>query len=631
MADPEGIRKLEAILAADVAGYSRLMQDDDEATVATLEAYRAVFREKIQAHRGRVVDMAGDSVLAVFEAATGAVRAAVEIQGMLAERKEALPEARRMRFRIGVNLGEVIERPDGTVYGDGVNIAARLESIGEPGGVTVSGTVFDQVKNRVQVGFDFIGEQEVKNIAEPVRVYSLEVGKPAQAKLTKPAVPKRRSRLVALTAGIVALVAITAGIWLGVRRASGPEMSATTPRLSLVVLPFANLSGDPAQDYLADVITDQLTTGLSRISGTFVIARSTAFTYKGKPVDVKQVGKNLGVRYVLQGSEQRSGDRVRVNAQLIDAETGGHLWADQFDADRANLLQMQDEIVTRLAHALEIQLSAVDAARVEQTRPGNFDAEDLARRCKARDGSRPLSGDAFDLCALALQIDDRNVTALGRMALWYILPVVNAQSAAPPAAIRQADELVSRALAIDPNDYWAHFSKAWVLMAQNRHEEAIVEAERSLALNPSFINAYDPLCAANNFLGRPDRAIEVADMAIRLSPRDPVIWSKYHVKGWAFFIKEQDDHAIEWLRRTAAAAPGAIPFTYLLLASAYALNGRQAEAQDELKRYLSLSRAKSTTIAQLRKQQLSLADNPTWVAYNERLFEGLRKAGMPEE
>jgi TolB-like protein/Tfp pilus assembly protein PilF len=464
-----------------------------------------------------------------------------------------------------------------------------------------------------------------------VRVYLLEVGKPAQAKLTKPAVPKRRSRLVALTAGIVALVAITAGIWLGVRRASGPEMSATTPRLSLVVLPFANLSGDPAQDYLADVITDQLTTGLSRISGTFVIARSTAFTYKGKPVDVKQVGKNLGVRYVLQGSEQRSGDRVRVNAQLIDAETGGHLWADQFDADRANLLQMQDEIVTRLAHALEIQLSAVDAARVEQTRPGNFDAEDLARRCKARDGSRPLSGDAFDLCALALQIDDRNVTALGRMALWYILPVVNAQSAAPPAAIRQADELVSRALAIDPNDYWAHFSKAWVLMAQNRHEEAIVEAERSLALNPSFINAYDPLCAANNFLGRPDRAIEVADMAIRLSPRDPVIWSKYHVKGWAFFIKEQDDHAIEWLRRTAAAAPGAIPFTYLLLASAYALNGRQAEAQDELKRYLSLSRAKSTTIAQLRKQQLSLADNPTWVAYNERLFEGLRKAGMPEE
>ena len=412
-------------------------------------------------------------------------------------------------------------------------------------------------------------------------------------------------------------------------------MSATAPRLSIVVLPFTNLNGDPAQDSLAGVLTEGLTTGLSRISGTFVIARSTAFTYKVKPVDVKQVGKDLGVRYVVEGSEQQSGDRVRVNAQLIEAETGAHLWAEQFDADRANLLQMQDEIVTRLARALEIKLSAVDAARVEQTRPGNLDAEDLARRCKAGDwNSVPLGKEweaAYALCAQALQIDDRNVTALGRMAWWHILPVIEAQSPDPQAAIRQADELASRALAIDPNDYWAHFSKAGVLMAQNRHEEAIVQAERSLSLNPSFIEGYEILCLANNFLGRPDRAIEAADKAICLSPRDPYIFSNYQAKGWAFFMNAQDDHAIEWLRRSAAAAPGAEPFTYLLLASAYALNGRQAEAQDELKRYLSLSRTKTTTIAELRKQQLSLADNPTWVAYNRRLFDGLRKAGMPEE
>ena len=452
---------------------------------------------------------------------------------------------------------------------------------------------------------------------------------------TKPAAPKQRSMFMLLAAGIVALIVITAGIWLAVRPARGPEVSATTPRLSIVVLPFANLSGDPGQDYLADVLTEGLTTGLSRISGTFVIARSTAFTYKGKPADVKQIGRDLGVRYVLEGSEQHSGNQVRVNAQLIDAETGAHLWADQFDADRADLLQMQDEIVTRIARALEIQLSAVDAARVEQTRPGNLDAEDLARRCKAGDwNAAPLSKEweaAYALCARALQIDDRNVTALGRMAWWHILPVLEAQSPDPQAAIRQADELASRALAIDPNDYWAHFSKAGVLMAQNRHEEAIVQAERSLALNPSFMEAYEILCIANNFLGRPDRAMEYADTAIRLGPRDPYIFGNYHAKGWAFFMKEQDDHAIEWLRRSAAAAPGAEPFTYLLLASAYALNGRQAEAQDELKRYLSLSRTKSTTIAQLRKQQLSLADNSTWVAYNERLFEGLRKAGMAEE
>jgi adenylate cyclase len=491
------------------------------------------------------------------------------------------------------------------------------------------------VKGRLDLAVSDLGPTQLKNIADPVRVYSLEVGKPAQVRATKPAAPKQRSMFMLLAAGIVALLVITAGVWLAVRPASGPEVSATTPRLSVVVLPFANLSGDPAQDYLPDVITEGLTTGLSRISGTFVIARSTAFTYKGKPTDVKQIGRDLGVRYVLEGSEQHSGNQVRVNAQLIDAETGAHLWADQFDANRADLLQMQDEIVTRLARALEIQLSAVDAARVEQTRPGNLDAEDLARRCKAGDwNAAPLSKEweaAYALCARALQIDDRNVTALGRMAWWHILPVLEAQSPDPQAAIRQADALASRGLAIDPYDYWAHFSKAGVLMAQNRHEEAIVQAERSLALNPSFMEGYEVLCLANNFLGRPDRAMEYADTAIRLSPRDPYIFSNYHSKGWAFFMKEQDDHAIEWLRRSAAAAPGAEPFTYLLLASAYALNGRQAEAQDELKRYLSLSRTKSTTIAQLRNQQLSLADNSTWVAYNERLFEGLRKAGMPEE
>ena len=434
-----------------------------------------------------------------------------------------------------------------------------------------------------------------------------------------------------LAAGIVALVVITAGIWLAMRPASGPEASATTPRLSIVVLPFANLSGDPAQEYLADVITEGLTTSLSRISGTFVIARSTAFTYKGKPVDVKQVGRDLGVRYVLEGSEQHSGNQVRVNAQLIDAETGAHLWADQFDADRADLLQMQDEIVTRLARAMQIQLVAVDAARVTRTRPGNLDAEDLALRCEAGAyNSPPGSAEftaAFDLCDRALHIDNGNVFALTGMTLRYITPVVEAQSRDPQADIRQADELVSRALAIDPNFYAAHFAKAYVLMAQGRTQEAVIEGERSLALNPSFIDAYLALCAANNFLGRPDRALELADKAICLSPRDPHLRILYHMKGWAFFMKRQDDQAIEWLRR----AEGGDVFTELILAAALALTGQQADAHETLKRYLAVNGVTTTTIAQLRKQQLSLADNPTWVAYNERLFEGLRKAGMPEE
>jgi adenylate cyclase len=624
-------RKLAAILVSDVAGYSRLAGADEDRTLARLRTLRSDLIDPIiSVHHGRVVKRTGDGSIIEFRSVVDAVRCAVEVQTSMIERNAGVPLERRIVFRIGIHLGDVIEESDGDLMGDGVNIAARLEGIAAPGAICLSEDAYRQVKGRLDLAVSDLGPTQLKNIADPVRVYSLEVGKPAQVKATKPAAPKQRSMFM-LLAGIVALLVITGGVWLAVRPASGPEVSATTPRLSIVVLPFANLSGDPGQDYLADVLTEGLTTGLSRISGTFVIARSTAFTYKGKPVDVKQVGKDLGVRYVLEGSEQHSGNQVRVNAQLIDAETGAHLWADQFDADRADLLQMQDEIVTRIARAMQIQLVAVDAARVTRTRPGNLDAEDLALRCEAGVyNSPPGSAEytaAFDLCDRALHIDNGNVFALTGMTLRYITPVVEAQSSDPRADIGRANELVSRALAIDPNFYAAHFAKAYVLMAQGRTQEAVVEGERSLALNPSFIDAYLALCAANNFLGRPDRALELADKALRLSPRDPHLRVLYHMKGWAFFMKRQDDQAIEWLRR----AEGGDVFTDLILAAALALTGQQADARETLKRYLAVNGVTTTTIAQLRKQQLSLADNSTWVAYNERLFEGLRKAGMAEE
>ena len=624
-------RKLAAILAADVVGYSRLAGTDEDRTLTRLRALRGdLIDPAIEANRGRVVKQTGDGILVEFRSVVDAVRCATEVQNGMIERNSGLPLERSIEFRIGIHLGDVVEESDGDLMGDGVNIAARLEGIAKPGTIYLSEQAYWQVKARLDLAINDLGKQSLKNIAEPVRVYSIEVGKPAQAKPTEQL--KQRSTFVALAMAIVALVLIAAGIWLAMRPARDPEMSAKIPRLSIVVLPFANLSGDPAQDYLADAITEELTTGLSRISGTFVIARSTAFTYKGKPVDVKQVGKDLGVRYVLQGSEQRSGNQVRVHAQLIDAETGAHLWADQFDADRADLLQMQDEIVTRLARALEIKLAAVDAARVQQTRPGNLDAEDLAMRCEvgmynaSMPGSKEFTA-ALNFCDRALQIDNSNVFALTGMTFKYINPVILAQSRDPQGDIRQADEFVSQALAIDPDSYWAHFAKAYVLMGQNRTQEAVVEGDRSLSLNPSFINAYFALCAANNFLGRPDRALELADKAIRLSPRDPALRSLYHMKGWAFFMKQQDDQAIEWLRR----AEGGDIFTELILAAALALTGQQADAHETLKRYLALNGITSTTIAQLRKQQLSIADNPTWVAYNERLFAGLRKAGMQED
>src|ERR1700686_2482848 len=375
-------RKLTAILAADVVGYSKLAGSDEDRTLARLRGLRSdLIDPAIAAHHGRVVKRTGDGVLIGVRSVVDAGRCGMEGQNGMAARNTGVAPERRIEFRIGIHLGDVVEESDGDLMGDGVNIAARLEGIAKPGTIYLSEQAYWQVKARLDLAVNDLGEHNLKNIAEPVRVYSLEVGKPAQAKPTKQ--PKQRSTFVALTMAILALVLIAAGIWLAMRPARDPEMSAKIPRLSIVVLPFANLSGDPAQDYLADAITEELTTGLSRISGTFVIAGSTAFTYKGKPVDVKQVGKDLGVRYVLQGSEQRSGDRVRVNTQLIDAETGAHLWADQFDADRADLLRMQDEIVTRLARAMQIQLVAVDAARGTRDRPGNLDAEDLALRCEA--------------------------------------------------------------------------------------------------------------------------------------------------------------------------------------------------------------------------------------------------------
>jgi adenylate cyclase len=625
-------RKIAAILVADVVGYSRLAGADEDRTLSRLRGLRSdLVDPAIAAHHGRVVKRTGDGILIEFRSVVDAVRCAIEVQNGLAERNVGLPPDRRIEFRVGVHLGDVVEESDGDLMGDGVNIAARLESICEPGAIYLSEDAYRQVKGRLDLAVADLGPTQLKNIADPVRVYSLEVGKPARARPTKPAAPKQRSMFMLLAAGIVALVVITAGIWLAVRPASGPEVSATTPRLSIVVLPFANLSGDPAQDYLADVLTEGLTTGLSRISGTFVIARSTAFTYKGKPADVKQIGRDLGVRYVLEGSEQHSGNQVRVNAQLIDAETGAHLWADQFDADRTDLLQMQDEIVTRIARAMQIQLVAVDAARVTRTRPGNLDAEDLALRCVAGIyNSPPGSAEftaAFDLCDRALHIDNGNVIALTGMTFRRIIPVIEAQSRDSQADIGQADEFVTRALAIDPNFYAAHVAKAYVLMAQGRTQEAIAEGERSLALNPSFIDAYLALGVANNFLGRPDRTLELADKAIRLSPRDPQLRDMYHQKGWSYFMKQQDDQAIEWLRR----AEGGDVFTEIILAAALALTGQQADAHETLKRYLAVNGVTSKTITQLRKQQLSLADNSKWVAYNERLFEGLRKAGMPEE
>jgi adenylate cyclase len=637
--EPRVERRLAAILASDVAGYSRLMGADEVGTLRALQAHRKELIDPLMAaYHGRIVKTTGDGIMAEFASAVDAIGFAVAVQRGMVRRNANVPDNRRVVFRTGINVGDIIVE-DNDIYGDGVNIAARLEALAEPGGICISEDVYRQVRDKLPYEFADRGEQMVKNIVRPVRVYAFD----AAAVLALPEIPAstERSTLDSTRAqgwrrvwpaatGLVAIIVVAGGIWLAVRPSKGPQ-PLVAPRLSLVVLPFANLSGDPRQDYLADVITEDLTTAVSRLPGSSVIARSTAFTYKGKPVDPKQIGRELGVRYVLEGSAQRSGDLVRVSAQLINSETGTHLWTDQFDKKQADLLQMQDEIVNRLARALQVQMVRAEASRAARVKAANPDAEDLAMRCEASarfSGMSATQRDAgYALCENALKIDARNVRALVWLADKFSARVQEGQSVDRQTDSRRADELVSRALSIDPNYYAAHCGKAAVVGGQKRFEEAIVEAEHCLELNPSYATAYSILALQNFFLGRPDEIIRYADAGMRLSPKDPEVFSFYTLKGWAYFQLRQYEQAIQWLRRAVAAAPE-FPIAQAALASALALADHESEARDTLQHYLALPGTRTRTIAEFDQQMPS--DTPEWLAFQKRFYDGLRKAGVPE-
>jgi adenylate cyclase len=634
-------RKLAAILVADVVGYSRLTGADEERTLARLRGLRSdLVDPSIAAHRGRIVKRTGDGSVIEFRSVVDAVRCAVEIQNGMAERNAGVNEDRRIEFRIGVHLGDVVEESDGDLMGDGVNIAARLEGICKPGAVCLSEDAYRQVKGRLDLAVSDLGPTQLKNIAEPVRVYSLEVGVPAQA---KPSEPKRRLWPALIAIGIVALAVLAAAsAWYFPNANRSASVATKAPaeaaRLSIVVLPFANLSGDPGQDYLVDSLTDELTTSLARIRGTFVIARNTAMTFKGKSVDAKAIGKDLGVRYVLEGSVQPSGDRMRVNAQLIDAGSGAHLWAEQFDTPRADLLQTQDAIVAHLAHAIEFQLTEVEAARLKRTPAANPDAEDLALQCTAsqwKAGSFGKEADAaVALCERALAIDPNNVRALLGSALKLWLPAALGLSRDPKGDLERADQFATKALALDPGFAWAHGTKGWILQNQQRTEESVPEFERALALDPSGVDAYNGLGVDYLALGRFDQSLEVLDKAIRASPSDPSLTYMDGNKGWANFGLKRYDEAIELARRALAIYPYN-PYANVLLVSALALTGHDAEAREALQRYLALSVASFKTVAAWKAHLMSLAPkqgvDPRFVEMSERSGDGLRKAGMPEE
>jgi adenylate cyclase len=634
-------RKIAAILVADVVGYSRLAGADEDRTLARLRGLRSdLIDPATAAHHGRIVKRTGDGSIVEFRSVVDAVRCAIEVQNGLIERNAGVPPERRIESRIGIHLGDVVEEADGDLMGDGVNIAARLEGVAKPGAICLSEDAYRQVRGRLDLAVSDLGLTQLKNIAEPIRVYSLEVGKPAMAKPAMAAKspdklrePKKSLRL-APTAGGIAALAILAAVaswhFLGSNRIA-PAASA---RLSIVALPFANLSGDPTQDYLADALTDQLTTAIARLRDSFVIAHSTALTYKGKPVDAKTIGMELGVRYLLEGSVQPTGTQVRVNAQLIDAESGAHLWAEQFDTPRADLLQTQDEIVTRLARSMYLQLPEVEAARLKRTPAANPDAEDLALQCQAAflKNEAAFLATYYRLCDQALAADPNNVRALTYLAITF-LPS-RGRGNDPEDKLKRADELVSEALALDPNYAPAHLVKAFVLQSQFRLDEAVAEDRRAFDLDPSLVDAYWHMGFVMRRLGEFQTSLELIDKALRLSPRDQFRALWYADKAGSHFALKQYDQAIESARRAIEISPNnSIPYLYLI--PALALTGQESQAREALGHYLHLANSGAPrTVAGWKSNRATYVNehtDPRYVEYWDRLIEGMRKAGLQEE
>lgn len=613
MASP---RRLAAILAADVAGYSRLMGFDEEGTHRQYTAHlRELFTPKIREHRGRIVKSTGDGLLADFPSVVDAVSCAVEVQHGIGIRNAGIAADRRVAFRIGINIGDVMtESGDifgdgvpGDIFGDGVNIAARLEALAEPNGICVSLAVYDQVRDRLSFPFEDQGPQTVKNIARPLHVFALRPEAIANLQIAEPGLA-----------------------YASVEPASPSPPEQQTPRLSIVVLPFTNLSGDPQQQYFADAVTDDVTTDLSRINDMVVISRNTAFTYKEQPVDTRRIGRELNVRYLLDGSIRRAGNRLRVNTQLIDTETDAHVWAERFDHDSSDLFALQDEVTSKIAVALNLQMITAEAARPTE-RPLAFDYVLQGRA--ALYNYHGLTPERFalaiELFERALGVNPASVEARAMLALGLADRVLEQVSDTVASDIARAEALIVEVVAMSPRHPRVDFIKGQLLRAQHRYELAIPEYEAAIALDRNWVQAIASLGLCKFFTGAIDEAIPAQERAIRLSPRDPRLPNWYWRIGMIHLLQARTDAAIRWLERARGANPR-IAGPRGWLASAYALKGDATRAATELAEARRLSGdSRYDTIASHRAAQSFGAPSILALA-EETFFVGLRKAGVPD-
>ncbi|MDH7499177.1 MAG: adenylate/guanylate cyclase domain-containing protein [candidate division NC10 bacterium] len=576
-------RKLTAILSADAEGYSRLMGEDEESTVQTLTSYRELISGLIQKHRGRVVDSPGDNLLAEFGSVVDAVRSAVEIQEEIKTRNAKLPENRRMAFRIGINLGDVIVEGD-RIYGEGINIAARLEGLTEGGGICIAGAVYDQVVNKLDLEYEFVGEQTVKNISKPVRVYRLR---------TKEASAIQEE----------------------------PRVSDLPKQPSIAVLPFVNMSGDPEQEYFSDGITEEIITGLSKVPGLFVIARNSCFAYKGKAIKIQQVGKDLGVRYVLEGSVRKAGDRVRITSQVVDAATGHHLWAERYDRHLQDVFALQDEITVNIMRAMQLKMTEGEQA-CEWIRRGSNNIEAYEKGMKGMQCFRRFTpegnAEARRLFEECIALDPGYPGPFVMLGWTHLTEVLNGWSGSPPESINLAMELAQKAIALDESQADAYSLLGNIFLMMREYERALQEGERAVALHPNGADHHVWLAMILTTMGRPMEAIELVNKAIRLNPFPPS-WYSWSL-GNAYLSLERYEKAVAAYRQAIQNSPDFL-MAYAGLTAAYSALGKDDDARNAAKEILRIEPRFS---ADRFASGLAFKDERT----TRTLAEGLRKAGL---
>jgi adenylate cyclase len=585
MAEERAQRRLAAILAADVVGYSRLMEQDEAGTLAALKARRQEILEPLVAeHKGRIVKLIGDGVLVEFASAVNAVTCAVELQKRMTAANDGITDRRRpIILRVGINLGDVVVDGD-DLYGEGVNIAARLEEMAAPGTVYVSQTVRDHVRNKVELTFEDLGEQTVKNIAEPVRVYrAAGAGAAASAAPRDPPLP-------------------------------------TKP--SIAVLPFDNMSGDPEQQYFSDGITDDIIADLSKVSGLFVIARNSSFTYRGKAVRVQDVSRELGVRYVLEGSVRKAGNKVRIVAQLIDGTTGGHLWSERYDRELTDIFAVQDEVTREIVSTLAVKLTQGEQQRIARRGTDNLEAYDYYLRGRQLQlvRSKEANAEARLLLEHAIELDPRFARAHALLAGVLALDYVNRWCDPPEDSRHRANDLAQRAVALDDDDAYAHVVLGLSYSSARQYEPAIAEARKALALDPNFAWAYSLLGQVLYYSGHPRDAIEPLQAAIRLDPsdQDPFL----HYLALAYFGAGRYEDAAAALKRRIIRKPDT-DMSRVLLAACYGHLGRMEEAKALWREVMHINPNYSLE----HRRRVLPYKNP---ADFEHIVEGLRKAGLPE-